>query len=216
MNQYDYVLFDWDGTIAKTLDVWMESLKVALVKRGYSFTDRQIGADYELFKSRFSELGDKTLGAVIEEALMLSNKSIPTVKMYEDNVRVLNLLRKNNKQLGVVTTSEHATISQLLKQHDMASLFDVVIGGDDVANQKPHAEPIIKALDALSATKSRTVMVGDSDKDILSAQNAGIDSVLFYPPEHANYHDIKYLMSLRPTYVVGSYQEIGDLLAQCP
>jgi len=110
-----------------------------------------------------------------------------------------------------VTTSAHPLIEQLLEKHDMTSLFDVIVGGDDVINQKPHAEPILKALDALSAKKSRTVLVGDSDKDILSARNAKIDSILFYPPEHAIFHDISYLNSLEPTYAIKNYQELGRL-----
>lgn len=135
MKQYDYILFDWDGTIAKTLDIWMEALRGTLEKRGYNFTNAQVGADYGLFRSRFSNLGEVTLDEIVDEALS-----------------------------------------------------------------------------ALSAIKSRTIMVGDSDKDIISAQNAGIDSILFYPPEHSRFHDITYLRSLRPTYVIGSYQEIGSLL----
>lgn len=212
MKQYDYILFDWDGTIAKTLDIWMEALKEVLGKKGYDFTSEQIGADYELFKSRFIHLGEDVLDGIIDEALTLSGKNIPSVKLYEGHLELISLLRQNNKRLGIVTTSAHSVIDQLLNKHAMAKSFDVLIGGDDVLNQKPHAEPITRAIDALSAAKSRTVMVGDSGKDIISAQNAGIDSILFYPLEHSRFHDIVYLRSLGPTYVAGSFQEIGSLL----
>lgn len=212
MKRYDYVLFDWDGTIARTLDIWMEALKEILGEKGYNFTSEQIGADYGLFRSRFSNLGEDALNGIIDEALTLSNKNMPSVKLYEGHLELISLLKQNNKRLGIVTTSAHSVIDQLLNKHDMAKSFDVLIGGDDVLNQKPHAEPIIKAIDVLSAVKSRTIMVGDSDKDIISAQNAGIDSILFYPPEHSHFHDITYLKSLKPTYVAGSFQEISSLL----
>jgi len=212
MKRYDYILFDWDGTVAKTLDIWMEALKEILGENGYNFTDEQIGADYGLFRSRFSNLGEDTLERIIGEALALSSKNVPLVKLYEGHLELISLLKQNNKRLGIVTTSAHSVIDQLLNKHAMAKSFDVLIGGDDVLNQKPHAEPITRAIDALSAIKSRTIMVGDSDKDIISARNAGIDSVLFYPPEHSRFHDITYLKSLGPTYVAGSLQEIGSLL----
>lgn len=212
MKRYDYILFDWDGTIAKTLDIWMEALKEILEKNGYNFIDEQIGADYVLFRSRFNNLGEDALDKIIDEALILSNKNIPSVKFYEGHLKLISLLKQNNKRLGIVTTSAHSVIDQLLDKHDMAKLFDVLIGGDDVLNQKPHAEPINKAIGALFAVKSRTIMIGDSDKDIISAQNAGIDSILFYPPEHSRFHDAVYLRSLGPTYVAGSFQEISNLL----
>jgi pyrophosphatase PpaX len=139
---------------------------------------------------------------------------MPLVKFYEGHLELISLLRQDNKRVGIVTTSAHSVIDQLLNKHAMAELFDVVVGGDDVLNQKPHAEPITKAIAALSAVRSRTLMIGDSDKDIVSAQNAGIDSILFYPPEHSHFHDITYLRSLGPTYIVGSFQEIGSLLSE--
>lgn len=212
MKQYDYVLFDWDGTIVKTLDIWMGALQSTLIKRGYAFTDKQVGADYELFKVRFSELGKDTLESLINEALMASNSITPTVQLYESLFEALVLLKQREKRLGVVTTSTHSVIDRLLAKHGLGQLFDAVVCGDNVLHQKPHAEPIEKAISALSAIKSRTVMVGDSDKDIIAARNAGIDSILFYPPEHARFHDIKYLMSLKPTYVLESFREIGRLL----
>lgn len=212
VKQYDYILFDWDGTIAKTLDIWMEALKETLEKNGHNLTDEQIGADYTLFRSRFNNLGKDTLDGIINEALALSSKNMPSVKFYEGHLGLINLLKQNNRRLGIVTTSAHSVIEQLLNEQAMAKLFDVLIAGDDVLNQKPHGEPITKAISALSAVKSRTIMVGDSDKDIISAQNAGIDSVLFYPPEHSRFHNITYLRSLGPTYVAGSFQEIGHLL----
>jgi|GEM_PF-6694527 len=75
MKTYDYILFDWDGTIAKTLDIWMEALKEVLEKDGHCLTDEQIGADYGLFRLRFSNLGENVLDRIIDEALALSKKT---------------------------------------------------------------------------------------------------------------------------------------------
>ncbi len=36
VKSYDYILFDWDGTIAKTLNLWMDALKDTLRKHGYT------------------------------------------------------------------------------------------------------------------------------------------------------------------------------------
>jgi pyrophosphatase PpaX len=213
MSSYDYLLFDWDGTIAKTLNIWSDALKEILAQRGHSFVETEIGANYEIFREQNHHLGTAEVDYIVNQALLLSDDKMPLVELYSDQLKTLALLQQAHKKLGIVTTSKHAIIDALLDKHDMANLFDVVVCGDDVTQQKPHAEPIDTAIRLLSAKKVRTLMIGDSDKDILSARNAGIDSVLFYPPEHKRFHDIAYLKSLNPTYVIESFTELLDIVA---
>jgi pyrophosphatase PpaX len=212
MKRYTYILFDWDGTIGKTLDIWSNALKDTLSKYGHSFDQTKIGADYELFRTRFRHLGQQTVDDIIEEALASSKRNIPSVELYEQSVEVLTMLHENNRKLGLVTTSVHNDIDPLLENFSMRQLFDVVVCGDDVIKQKPDAEPILAAVELLGAIKSATIMVGDSGKDIIASQNAGVDSILFYPPEHRNFHDIQYLKSLEPTYSVKELREIIDIV----
>lgn len=51
-------------------------------------------------------------------------------------------------------------------------------------------------------------MVGDSSSDIIAAQNAGVDSVLFFPTEHAKFYDIKKLIALKPTHTIKDFRDI--------
>ncbi len=211
MKQYQYVLFDWDGTIGKTLNIWSDALKSTLSKNGYSFNEAEIGADYGLFKAAFQHLGNQALDDIVQDALAISKREIPSVELYNRAVDVLTILHKN-KKLGLVTTSLHCDIDPLLKNYGLQQLFDTVVCGDDVKQQKPNAEPILAAMGLIGAVKSATIMVGDSDKDIMAAKNAGVDSILFYPPEHRRFHDIQALKSLRPTYIIKKLSEIINIV----
>jgi pyrophosphatase PpaX len=211
MKQYQYVLFDWDGTIGKTLNIWSDALKVTLSRNGYSFNEAEIGANYELFRADFQHLGDQALDEIMKDALAISKQKIPSVELYECAADVLTILHKN-KKLGLVTTSLHSDIDPLLKNYGLQHLFDVVVCGDDVTQQKPNAEPIIAAMKSIGAVESATIMVGDSDKDILAAQNAGVDSILFYPPEHRRFHDVQTLKSYRPTYIIKKFPEVLNIV----
>jgi beta-phosphoglucomutase-like phosphatase (HAD superfamily) len=42
MKQYNYILLDWDGNIAHTLDLWPDALNEVMEKRGYSLTRQQL------------------------------------------------------------------------------------------------------------------------------------------------------------------------------
>jgi phosphoglycolate phosphatase-like HAD superfamily hydrolase len=64
----------------------------------------------------------------------------------------------------------------------------------------------------MGGLKRQAVMVGDSDKDIRAAHNAGIDSILFYPIEHQSFYDVNTLRSYTPKFIVHSFVELGTLL----
>ena len=69
------------------------------------------------------------------------------------------------------------------------------------------------AIELLKGTHETSIMIGDSRKDIEAATNAGIHSILYYPKEHENTHDLDMLMSYEPTYVVNSLLEIPDIVS---
>lgn len=60
-----------------------------------------------------------------------------------------------------------------LDTHGLSPSVDAVIGRDTVATRKPSPEPLLAAVNALSAAPERTVFVGDSERDELTATRAG-------------------------------------------
>ena len=49
--------------------------------------------------------------------------------------------------------------------------------------------------------------------DVIAAKNAGVDSILFYPRAHRQFHNIEYLKSLGPTYIIEDFKEIITIVA---
>jgi len=83
---------------------------------------------------------------------------------------------------------------------------------EDVANHKPHAEPIERALELIGGDPTSAVMIGDSDKDLGAARNAGIDSILFAPPDHDEIYDAEHLASFDPTHTCRSFADVRRVL----
>jgi AHBA synthesis associated protein len=65
----------------------------------------------------------------------------------------------------------------LLDQLGILSLFDHVIGADEVARPKPAADILVRALGLLGVRTGEAVMVGDAASDIICARSAGVVSV---------------------------------------
>lgn len=208
MKQYEYYLIDWDGTLFKTLDLWFDSLKHQLSVHNYPLEDNHIGANYKTFISNAETHGINDASSIIRDAEMSAASGISQVRLYEKARKFLKDLHTARKKIAIVTSSEHAQIDSLLQEFKLLDFIDVVVCGDDVVNLKPNAEPLLKAMSLLAAIPLNTVMIGDSENDILAATNAGVESILFYPDAHHKFYDIELLKKLNPTKIVRTYDEI--------
>jgi hypothetical protein len=44
--RYQYILLDWDGNIAQTLDLWLDILRLVLHEEGYKLSDEEIASSF--------------------------------------------------------------------------------------------------------------------------------------------------------------------------
>ena len=79
--------------------------------------------------------------------------------------------------LGIVTTKTGKYSEVLMEHFDLMKYFEVLIGREHVENPKPHAEPILKALEKIDTDAKEIWMIGDTKLDLISAKNAGVNSV---------------------------------------
>ncbi|MBI3624461.1 HAD-IA family hydrolase [Candidatus Saccharibacteria bacterium] len=212
MKNYQYILLDWDGNLVKTLDLWLEACRVPLVKRGLHLTDEEIADSFGAFGQYIKKWGLTDTDAIFEEADEIAKQLLPNVELYPDTLEVLGELKVRGKKLALITTSIRENIQYVLGQYNMSGYFDVIVAGDDVKNHKPHAEPLERAINILGGTKEQSIMIGDSDKDLGASANAGIDSVLFYPPEHRKFYDLDKLQEYKPTYVIDDFRKLLQII----
>ena len=126
------------------------------------------------------------------ENLGVQKSIIPEIIMtYKEHYRDIStqktMLLQNAKEavelaskfatLGIVTTKTGKYSRILMEHFEIMHHFEVLIGREDVENPKPHAEPIIKALEKMD-TKNREIwMIGDTKLDLIAAKNANINSI---------------------------------------
>ncbi|MGZ9586944.1 pyrophosphatase PpaX [Paenibacillus marinisediminis] len=171
------VLFDLDGTIMDTneliIDTFLHVLRDIVPP---PFTREQIiptmGLTLEEQLQGFAKREDVSDLITAYRKYNLERHD-EMVKPFPYVVEVLQNLRDAGIQLGVVTTKIRMTTERALKMFDMYDKMNVIVTVDDVTNAKPHPEPVRKAMEALGANPSRTLMVGDSPADIVSANAAG-------------------------------------------
>lgn len=205
---YKYVLFDWDGTLARTLDVWLDAFDQVLRRRGLTVSRTELAAAFGNFHGMAKEWGVTDIEAAWSEIEQIAERKLPQAKLYPGALHLLDLLRSRQVKVALVTSSPSRHIERQLEAHGLRHYFDAIVTAGDVRQIKPHPEPLKKALRALGGRKHQAIIVGDGDKDLGAASNAGIDSVLFFPAENEPYYDVAKLMELKPTFVVTDLEKL--------
>jgi HAD superfamily hydrolase (TIGR01662 family) len=184
----------------------------ATEKRGLKLSDEDIAGSFGHLRTTWEPWGINDIDAAIEEADAIAKSGLQNVELYPDTLEVLEALHYAGKQLALITSSSHDHIQRQLEKYYVERFFKCIITAYDITHHKPHPEPLEKALQAFGGTKSQAVMIGDSDKDLGAANNAGIDSILFYPPEHKKFYDLDKLRQLGPTYIVDDFRKIVEIV----
>lgn len=208
MKHYSYILFDWDGCLAMSLDVWLKAYKEVFAEYNAFPTDREIALYAFGDWNGPKKFGIDDVEAFAQKMLVKINEKYGSLQLYPEVKATLETLRKKNKKLALVTTSKESLVNQALTHHKLTSVFDVILTAESVTKHKPDPESLEKALQELKADKESSIMIGDSKSDLGAAQNANIDSILFYPKHNHIFYDLDHLTSYKPTYTVTRFEEI--------
>ncbi len=90
---------------------------------------------------------------------------------------------------GIVTNKPEYLAREILPQLGWASRCAVLIGGDTLAEKKPHPLPLQVAAERLGMAIADCVYVGDDERDIQAARAAGMPSIAVlwgYRQDHEN------------------------------
>jgi phosphoglycolate phosphatase len=98
-------------------------------------------------------------------------------ELFPDTIKVLSYLKSKGIKTGIVTTKYHYRIDEILSKFDIHYLIDIVVGGDDVKNAKPHPEALLTAIKKLSVGNDNVLYVGDSIIDAKTAHGANVDFI---------------------------------------
>lgn len=85
----------------------------------------------------------------------------------------LRSLKERGMPMGVVTNKPRFFTEKLLDQAGVAAFFTAVVAGDDGIPKKPRGDMLLAACATMGSASGETLMLGDSDNDILAARAAG-------------------------------------------
>lgn len=181
---YKAVLFDMDGTLLDTLEDLCDSTNHALAQMGYPLRGieeirRFIGNGAEKQIRRAVPEGTSE-GKIMEtlaafRAYYQDHCQIKT-KVYDGLLDVLSELKEKGVKMAVVSNKPDAAVKKLSREY-FGDRLDYAIGPSDGVRCKPYPDMAETALKALGIAKKDAVFVGDSEVDVQTGLNAGLDVI---------------------------------------
>jgi AHBA synthesis associated protein len=203
------VIFDLDGVLVNSFEVMREAFTIAyaeVVGPGQPPFDeysRHLGRYFPDIM-RIMGLPQDMEAPFVRESYRLA----PRVTVFDGVVETVRTLREHGLRLAVATGKSGPRARSLLDQLGMLSLFDHVIGSDEVARPKPAPDIVVHALNRLGVSPQDAVMVGDAVTDLASASAAGVTAVAALWGET----DEAELVRAQPDALL---REPGELLSWC-
>lgn len=207
------IIFDLDGTLIDSMDDIIEVFNCVLREQGLgkiSADELRAFVGTPLERIFHTILPDDKKGMSNECARMYRELYLENctknVRLYP-NVKD-GIERLEGKMLSVATTKHTKQAVKILTHLGIADRFDIIIGSDKVSKPKPDPEMLLRIIDELGVENCTTLMIGDSESDILAGRCAGTRTCLVT----YGYGDKEKTLKLRPDFVVNDFIEILGII----
>jgi phosphoglycolate phosphatase len=128
-------------------------------------------------------------------------------KPYSGIVALLDRAKSHGIALGVCTNKLESLSIRLLDALGLSPYFGAIVGPDTIGIAKPDPRPYHESLSRLGRSVEHSIMVGDSETDIRTGQNAGVPviAVTFgYTARHVS--------EFNPTHMIDHYDEAWPII----
>ncbi len=208
---YDTYIFDLDGTLLSTLEDLAASCNYALKVNG--MPERTIDEVRRFVGNGVKKLMERAIpGGLDNEKFAKTYQdfrqhymvhNLDTTKPYPGVMEMLEELKDRGKNIAVVSNKFYAA-TQALCRHFFGDLVDVAIGEREDIKKKPAPDTVNEALRQLHADRNGAVYIGDSDVDVMTAENSGMPciSVLW------GFRDLDFLIAHKARIFVSSPLQI--------
>lgn len=201
------IIFDFDGVIVDSLEVWGEAFILACDHHGSGQISTQ-EAFLDLFENNFFE-GAKKIG-IDEEKITLIRKKLAEeylknkhkISLFKGIKEMLERLAKEH-EIFIVSSNFSDIVQHFLDVHGM-TMFKEVLGGDKGRSKVNKIESI-----KVKFPDREFLYVGDTKGDMIEGKLAGVKTVAVT----WGWHSEERLREAYPDYVVSAPNELVSLVS---
>jgi len=223
MTQKLTILFDLDGTLVDTAPDLV--LAHNHVMKKFGIATRSADEIKALVGMGAKTMFGKILwNSAKEELKKVKEKDIKDqmvkefIKFYGNNILVESRLiegvkdfliwcKKNNISMAVCTNKQESLAVDLLKKIGIYKFFEYVAGCDTFNYCKPDARHLTSIIEIMEGDVKKAIMIGDSDVDAKSAENASLPFILL----EEGYTNVK-TSEMRYNHLIKDFRGLSEII----
>jgi HAD superfamily hydrolase (TIGR01509 family) len=191
------VVFDLDGLMFNTEELYQEVGAELLRRRGHVFTqellDQMMGRPSHIALQVM--IDTHTLKATVGELLAETDEIFPEILRTRlapmpGLVELLDALENRKTPKGIATSSRRSFVERVLGTFGFQPRFSPILTSEDITHGKPHPEIYHKAAERLAIPPSEMLVLEDSQNGCRAAVAAGAITVAV-PGAHSRQHDFQ-------------------------
>jgi phosphoglycolate phosphatase len=178
------VVFDFDYTLADSSNGIVKCIQYALDYLGLAPVPERrmresIGLTLSATLTYLTGIEDVKTAAEFTRTFVQHADEIMAdhTVFYDAAPALLAELRSAGLPLGIVSTKYRYRIESILQREALLPYFDIIVGGEDVEQHKPHPSSLERALAHLHCAPEQALYVGDHPVDAEAAHRAGVPFV---------------------------------------
>lgn len=211
ISRFSTLIFDMDGTILNTLqDLYtatQNSLRFYnLPKTSHEETRRCVGNGARVLMERICEVrgcSDKVDALLAYFKKNYAEHHADTTCPYPHMLEVLQMLSSEGFKLAVLSNKPNSDVQALAELH-FPHIFDIAEGALDTYPLKPAPDHNFAIMNALGSTARTTLYIGDSEVDVMCAQNTGCEHLVV----SWGFRDVDTLIRAGATNIVHTTDEL--------
>jgi phosphoglycolate phosphatase len=212
------LIFDLDGTLVDTAPDLMHATNhvLATLKRRPITMDEVrsfVGHGAKTLIARGCEatgnpVDPRAIETLYQEFIIFYAANIAvSSRPFPGLITLLERCQSEGIAMAVCTNKLESLSLRLLDALDMRKYFGAVVGPDTIGVAKPDPRPFYEAVNRLALNETKSIMIGDSETDILTARNAGVPVIAVpfgYTPKPVAHYN--------PDRVVHHYDEMWEAI----
>ncbi|AUS99343.1 carotenoid oxygenase [Nostoc sp. CENA543] len=206
------IIFDFDGTIADTVDALVSIANRLAVEFGYvQITPEQLTllrnlSSREIIK--YSGISLFKIPFLVKKVKFELKNKIQELRPIPGMKQSLGELKAHGHQLGIITSNSQDNVTAFLKIHELDSVFDFIYSGVTIFGKTTIINNVLKQK---QLQPQAVIYVGDETRDIEASKKANIKVIAvtwgFNSPE--------VLAKQNPDYIIHHPSELLSVVQSC-
>lgn len=183
MNKYEYIVWDWNGTILNDVNICVDVINALLKRRRMkeiSINEYKNSFCFPVinyYKKLGFDFKKESFDSIAVEYMNEYTKRFNECKLYSNVIKVLKKNNSDNIMQILLSVTEKNRLLEQVKKYEINNIFTDILGTSSI-NGIGKADIAIEWLNSNKIDNTKVLFIGDTLHDYEIAQMVGCDCLL--------------------------------------